>query len=353
MRVDDERNERLSERERAVLQALVDAHIATNEPVGSKAIAEITELGVSPQTVRNVLAALHERGLIDQPHTSAGRVPTDRGLRYYVDSLLRLQVPSEAQQAEIEVRIADAGVDGALREASRVLTRLARHTTIVVQPRASSERIKHVELLLLRDDAALLIAVSEEGRVQNRLLQWRGEPGDAAPDERSLERLSQRLAAILAGRTFGEGRAALLAEASGHRAELDALERKLIALSAEGLRAAPAPQVLVEGTGHLLEEAADLARTRELLHLLEEAERTSELLERADAAPGIRIFIGDENPAALAERGVVVAPLGDGGALGTLGVIGPRHLDYARVVPLVDLTAQVVARVFGRAGGGS
>ncbi len=352
MRVEDDRPDRLSERERAVLQALVDAHIATTEPVGSKAIAEIAELGVSPQTVRNVLAALHERGLIDQPHTSAGRVPTDRGLRYYVDSLLRLQAPSDAQHGEIEARILGAGIDGALREASRVLTRIARHTTIVVQARPAAEKIRHVELLRLRDDAALLILVSEEGRVHNRLLQWQGEVDERAPDERSLERCGQRLAALLAGRTFTEGRAALLTEATGHRAELDQLERRLLTLSAAGLRAAERPQVLVEGTGHLLENTADLERTRELLHLLEEAERTSELLERADTAPGIRIFIGDENPAALAERGVVVSSLGPGGTLGTLGVIGPRHLDYARVVPLVDLTAQVVAKVLGRSSSG-
>ncbi|MCC7070245.1 MAG: heat-inducible transcription repressor HrcA [Deltaproteobacteria bacterium] len=352
MRADEDRSGRLSERERAVLQALIDAHIATTEPVASKAIAEIAELGVSPQTVRNVLAALHERGLIDQPHTSAGRVPTDRGLRYYVDSLLRWQAPSGAEQAEIEARIVDGGVDGALREASRVLTRLARYTTIVVQARPTAERIRHVELLRLRDDAVLLIAVTEEGRVQNRLLQWRGAAAEQAPDERTLERTSQRLDALLAGHTFAEARTALLAEASSHRAELDRLERKLLALSAEGLRASEPPQVLVDGTGHLLEDATDLEHTRELLHLLEEAERASELLERADAAPGIRIFIGDENPAALSERGVVVAPIGSGGALGTLGVIGPRHLDYARVVPLVDLTAQVVAKVLGRSGGG-
>lgn len=352
MRAEDERLERLSERERAVLQALVDAHIATTEPVGSKAIAEIAELGVSPQTVRNVLAALHERGLIDQPHTSAGRVPTDRGLRYYVDSLLRLQSPSDQQQAEIEARILAAGVDGALREASRVLTRIARHTTIVVQARPATERVRHVELLRLRDDAALLIVVSDEGRVQNRLLQWRAEAGERAPDERSLESTARRLTALLAGRSFAEGRVALLAEVHSRQAELDALEKKLLTLSADGLGAAREPRVLVEGTGHLLEDAADLERTRELLHLLEEDERTSELLERADAAPGIRIFIGDENPAALAQRGVVVASLGAGGALGTLGVIGPRHLDYGRVVPLVDLTAQVVAKVLGRSSTG-
>ena len=352
MRTEDERLERLSERERSVLQALVDAHIATNEPVGSKAIAEIAELGLSPQTVRNVLAALHERGLIDQPHTSAGRVPTDRGLRYYVDSLLRLQTPSDAQQAEIEARIANAGVDGALREASRVLTRIARHTTIVVQARPAGERVRHVELLRLRDDAALLIVVSEEGRVQNRLLQWHPEQGERAPDEHSLERYGQRLSGLLAGKSFAEGRSALLALVQSRQAELDLLEKKLLALSAEGLRTSAEPRVLVEGTGHLLQDKTDLERTRELLHLLEEDERTSELMERADAAPGIRIFIGDENPAALAQRGVVVAALGASGALGTLGVIGPRHLDYGRVVPLVDLTAQVVAKVLGRSSTG-
>jgi heat-inducible transcriptional repressor len=344
MRGPEPPNEPLNERERLVLQALIDAHIATSEPVGSKAIAQLSDLGVSPATIRNVLAALDERGLIAQPHTSAGRVPTDKGLRYYVDSLLRLQQPSEAERGEIVERIEDAGMSNALREASRVLTRIAKHTTIVVAARPESARVKHVELLRLRDDAVLLILVFHDGKVQNRLLEWRGDLTDIAPNPADLERVGNRLTSLVGGRTLEEARQNLISEIRARRDELNALEQKLMHISAKEM-AATEPTVLIEGTAHLLESQQDVQRTKELLELLEEEERVEKLLARAAAAPGIRIFIGEENPAsALSERGMVAAPLGTGGALGVLGVIGPRHLDYGRVVPLVDLTAQVVSK---------
>jgi heat-inducible transcriptional repressor len=341
--------EALSERERLVLQGLIDEHIATAEPVGSKAIASIADIGVSPATIRSVLAALMERGLIEQPHTSAGRVPTDRGLRYYVDSLLKLQAPSDEERGEIAARIGEAGaVDVALKEASRVLRRLSRHTTLVVAARAEVGRLKHLELLRLRDDAVLLILVTVDGKVQNRLLEWRGE---RAPEAAALERAGRRITDLVEGRTFDEARAALAQAIQQAHSELADLERKLLELSARSLASASAApamtggEVHVEGTAHLLEKAPSLERTKELLALLEEDERVQALLEQAARAPGIRVFIGEENPArALAERGVVTAPLGPGGSLGVLGVIGPRHLDYNRVVPLVDLTAEIVRR---------
>ncbi len=326
--------EPLSERERQVLQALVDAHIQTAEPVGSKALSQMTEIGVSSATIRNVLAALHEKGLIEQPHTSAGRVPTDRGLRYYVDSLLRLQQPGDDVRGEIAGRIAEAGAaDVALREASKVLMRLSRHTTLIVSSRPEHSRLRHVELVRLRDDAVLLILVTAEGKVQNRLLEWRGDLIERAPDAPSLERSARRLTELVQGRTLEEAGDVLVRD-------LDALEKRVV----RAMAAQQEPEVHVEGAAHLLEDA-NVERTRELLALLEEGARVKAILEQAARAPGIRIFIGEENPAAaLYERGLVTASLGQGGALGVLGVIGPRHLDYARIVPLVDLTAQVVTK---------
>lgn len=341
--------EALSERERLVLQGLIEEHIATAEPVGSKAIASIADIGVSPATIRSVLAELMDRGLIEQPHTSAGRVPTDRGLRYYVDCLLKLQAPTDDERGEITARIGEAGAaDAALKEASKVLRRLSRHTTLVVAARAEVGRLKHLELLRLRDDAVLLILVTVDGKVQNRLLEWRGE---RAPEATALEKAGRRITELVEGRTFDEARAALGQEMQKAQSELADLERKLLELSAQSLASASGAQAItggevhVEGTAHLLEKAPSLERTKELLALLEEDERVQALLEQASRAPGIRVFIGEENPArALAERGVVTAPLGPGGSLGVLGVIGPRHLDYNRVVPLVDLTAEILRR---------
>lgn len=343
--------ETLSERERHVLQALVDAHIATSEPVGSKALAQGSDMGVSSATIRSVLATLHDKGLIEQPHTSAGRVPTDRGLRYYVDRLVQLQVPTADEQGEISTRIGTAGpAEAALREASRVLTRLSRHTTLVFMPPGDDAPLMHLELVRLRDDAVLLIVVTAEGKVHNRLLQWRGGPEERAPDAAALERAGRRLTELVEGRTLGEAHALLKKTIAAARDELHDLGRRLLALSAAGLSPSGAePTVHVEGTAHLLETTRNLERTRELLALLEQDGRVTSLLEHLARAPGVQIFIGEENPAsALAERGVVTASIGPGGCLGMLGVIGPRHLDYGRIVPLVDLTAQVVGRALQR-----
>jgi heat-inducible transcriptional repressor len=342
----------LSERERRILEALIDAHIATAEPVGSKAIAEIAELGVSSATIRNVLAALDDHGLTGQPHTSAGRVPTDLGLRYYVDSLVRMQVPSEAERGEIAQRIQEAGaVESAMREATRVLSRLAKQTTLVVAPRPESATVKLVELVRLRDDAVLFILVTAEGKVQNRLLEWRRNGDESlppqAPPAHELFALGRRLTELLEGKTLEQGQALLHARVADARTELGALERKVMELSSAALAGDAGAAVHVDGTAHLL-SAGESARerTRELLALLDEHDRLQQLLSQAVAAPGVRVFIGEENPAAqLVEQGLVAAPLGEAGRLGVLAVIGPRHLDYRRVVPLVDLTAQVVSRL--------
>jgi len=339
----------LSDREGQVLLALVDAHISTGEAIGSKALADHAGLAVSPQTVRNVLAALAERGLIAQPHTSAGRVPTDLGLRYYVDSLVKFSPPAPQVQGEISTRLEDAGgVDHALKEATRLLSRLAKQACVVLAPPPAADRIAHVDLLRLRDDAVLFIAVSPEGRVQNRLLEWTKPP---APPAAILESASARLTAMLAGQTLLGGQALLAQAQRDTRLALDAVEAELLRLSQAGMQAfSPDPAVHVDGTSHLLGEIDDgeaRKRQRELLSLLDEQAQVRELLDVAAAAPGVRVFIGAENgKTALSSAGVVTATVGGGvGAVGVLGVIGPRHLDYSRVVPLVDVTASVLSRL--------
>jgi heat-inducible transcriptional repressor len=340
----------LSDRERQVLQALVDAHIASGEPIASRAIADVTSLQVSPQTIRNVLATLGDRGLITQPHTSAGRVPTDLGLRYYVDSLVRFTPLAPQVQGEIETRLEDAGgVDHALREASRLLSRLARQASVVVAPSVAADRVQHIEFIRLRDDAILLIAVSAEGRVQNRLMEWRD---GAAPSASELHAAGRRMTAMLVGRTLEEGREVIAAAVADTQGALSRVEQQLLALSGAHVGALlPEPTVHVDGTSHLLGTAPDddaRKQQKELLELLDEQTRVRGLLDAAAAAPGVRIFIGQENPqAALAGAGVITATVGVGRAVGVIGVIGPRHLDYRRVVPLVDVTASVVSRLLG------
>jgi heat-inducible transcriptional repressor len=340
----------LNDREGQVLQALVDAHISSGEPIGSKVLADHAGLAVSPQTVRNVLAALSERGLITQPHTSAGRVPTDLGLRYYVDSLVRFSPPAPQVQGEIETRLEDAGgVDHALKEASRLLARLSQKACVVLAPPPASDRVAHVELLRLRDDAILFIAVSVEGRVQNRLLEWRQ---GCAPQAAVLDATSARLTVMLAGDTLQEGQRVLTEALSTTREQLGAVEAELLRLSERGVAAfLPDPTVHVDGTSHLIVDHDDgdaRRRQTDLLRVLDEQQRVREILDGAADAPGVRVFIGAENSdSVLSSAGVVTATVGSGRAVGVLGVIGPRHLDYGRVVPLVDVTAAVLSRLMG------
>ncbi len=340
----------LNDREGQVLLALVDAHIASGEPIGSKALADHARLSVSPQTVRNVLAALSERGLISQPHTSAGRVPTDLGLRYYVDSLVRFSPPAPQVQGEIASRLEEAGgVDHALREATRVLSRLSQKACVVLAPPPASDRVAKVELVRLRDDAILFIAVSVEGRVQNRLLEWRR---GKAPASAVLSATSQRLTELLAGSTLHEGQRLLAEAVAETRTQLDAVDGELLRLSQRGVAAfLPDPTVHVDGTSHLIvdnEDGETRRRQKELLSLLDEQQRVREMLDTVSAAPGVRVFIGAENAnSALSSAGVVTATVGTGKAIGVLGVIGPRHLDYGKVVPLVDATAAILSRLMG------
>lgn len=338
----------LSDRESRVLQALVDAHIVSGEPIGSKSLADQAGLAVSPQTVRNVLAALSERGLIAQPHTSAGRVPTDLGLRYYVDTLVRFSPPAPQVQGEITSRLEDAGgVDQALREASRVLSRLSRQACVVLAPPPTADRVAHIEILRLRDDALLFIAVSTEGRVQNRLIEW---PIPPAPSAAILEAASARLTELVAGRTLADGQGVIAAALGDTRRALNGVEDELLRLSQLSMQAlSPDAAVHVDGTRHLLGDIDDgdaRRRQRDLVTLLEEQQRIRDLLDAAATAPGVRVFIGAENEnSALAGASVVTAPVAGKNAVGVLGVIGPRHLDYSRVVPLVDVTAAVLSRL--------
>jgi heat-inducible transcriptional repressor len=339
----------LSDRERQVLQALVEAHVASGDPVGSKTLVDAAAMGVSPATVRNVLSSLDERGFLAQPHSSAGRIPTDRGLRYYVDSLLQFSPPPPELAGEI-ARVVDPGhgVDRALRDASKVLARLARQTALVFVPPQTDERVAHVEFVRLRDEAVLFIWVSNDGRVHNRLMEWLQ---GSAPPAAELDRLGRRLTNVLRDCPLHEGRARLEKLRVAANQELHDEEARLIGLSQLGLAAGDGGShaVHIEGTGHLLaRDGQSVVRLRELLEMLGEADRMAFVFDEALRAPSMRVFIGAENQAApLADHGVISAPVTTANSqpLGVIAVIGPRHLDYRRVVPLVDATAQLLTHL--------
>lgn len=351
--------EPLSDREARVLAAIVQSHIDSPEPIGSKTLVEKSGLDVSPATIRNVMAQLHERGLIAKPHTSAGRVPTTAGFRYFVDSLLQLKEPPPQMRDEIAARLQDAGsVERALEEAGRVLSRLSQKACVVRAPRTEVARLKQIDFVRLRDDAVLVILVTAEGIVQNRLIELApeglvGAETPRLPDADELARVARYLTERAGGRTLDEVRTLLEAEKKAAEDELDDLKRAAVRLGQAALDgdrgSAPPPGVVVEGERHLLDpsDPKSLERMKELLSVLEEKDRLVGLLDAAADAPGIRVFIGEENPLReLAEMSVITASYGDGvRVFGTLGVIGPTRMDYARVVPLVELTARMVSRL--------
>jgi heat-inducible transcriptional repressor len=345
----------LSEREKLVLAAIVDAHRTSGEPVSSGALAVRSDLGVSSQTIRNVMGILAERGLIEKPHLSAGRVPTASGLRLYVDSILRLEAPPEPDQAEIATRIHKApNVESVVDEASRVLSKLSRHATLVRVPRTDTARLRLIELVRLRDDAMLVILVTEQGIVQNRIVELdrEGIPSPAPLDAERLAVLSRALSDEVRGRTLDDARHYLSEQIETATAEKGALEHRMARQVAERALddADPvggAPLVKLEGEKHLLvgDDPSAVSRMRELYDLIDEKSALAELLDEAAVAPGIRIFIGRESGLAeLAGLTVVAAGYGRGeGVVGGLGVIGPMHMDFARVVPLVGFTANAIS----------
>jgi len=344
----------LSARERQVLQAIVQQHIAAGEPIGSKTLA--SDLEVSSATVRNVMAALHERGLISKAHASAGRVPTDAGFRFYVDTLLRLRTPSDRARAEIAQRVGEAGsVEQAVVEAGKVLARLSQKACLVRAPGPQAVHIRQVELVRLRDDACLAVLVTADGGVLNRLIELKRDDGlfgvDKLPDSDTLASMARYLTSLIDGRTLSEARPALRREITNAREELSSAQRSALQLGEAVVAEASADgRLVVEGERHLLKgHDVDVDRIEKLMRVLDEKTRVLELLERAEEAPGIRIFIGQESDLReLADMTVVTASYGtEQEMFGTLGVIGPMRMDYDRVVPLVELTARMISEVLG------
>ena len=342
----------LDERARRVLSAVVRDYVETGDPVGSKTIARRKELDASSATVRAVMADLEALGFLEKPHTSAGRVPTPLGYRYYVDALLHRKAPRPQEKQLIEKRTQDAAaqMDGLLAEASRLLHSLTRHAGVVAAPRAQADRLQRIEFVGLREGRILAVLITRSGAVQNRLLL--PEPGNPPLTPAQLEQGANWLNGILGDLTLPEARARLRGELDKDRALLEEVRARMLALGARAVgQEAELPALLIEGQSSLLEEpqiAQDVAKMRALFRTLDEKERVLEVLDRALRAQELTIFIGAESGLSGQEISLVVAPYRFAGELvGTLGVIGPVRMDYARVIPLVEFTARTVGFALG------
>ena len=348
----------LNARSREVFRQIVDAYVATGEPVGSRTIARRLDEQVSPATIRNVMADLEEAGLLYAPHTSAGRIPTDAGLRLYVDGLLEVGNVTDEEQREIEGHCAVQGrsIEGVLSDASNALSALSRYAGIVTAP-INERPFKHVEFVPLSPGRALVVVVGDNGLVENRVIDV-----PLGMSVATLVEAGNSLTARLAGRSFADARSRIMEEIQQHRSQLDALTQKVVAAGLATWTGDPSRRdgglLIVKGHAKLLEDVTnlgDLERIRSLFEMLDARESILRLVELAQAAKSMQIFIGAENKLFnLSGCTMIVAPYtagGEGGrgatVLGAIGVIGPTRMNYARIIPLVDYTARVVGRILG------
>jgi heat-inducible transcriptional repressor len=342
----------LAERPREVFRHLVEAYLTSGEPVGSRTLSQRLPQTLSPASIRNVMADLERLGLLYAPHTSAGRVPTERGLRLFVDGMLEIGDLLAEERIAIEERITASGqaVEDVLTQATTLLSGLSRCAGLLVTGKQEAP-LKHIEFVHVSPGKALVIMVSEDGNVENRLIDLpRGLPASA------LIETTNYLNAKLRGRTLESARAEILRELDDERVELDALSAKVVAEGLATLSARPEstkdkPILIVRGASHLLENVeaqGDIERIRTLFDDIERKSELVRLLELAKDGEGVRIFIGSETKLfSLSGSSVVASPYTDakGKVVGVVGIIGPTRLNYARIVPIVDYTARVVGRL--------
>jgi heat-inducible transcriptional repressor len=343
----------LNERSREIFRHIVESYLTTGEPVGSRNISRIIPMTLSPASVRNVMSDLEQLGLVYAPHTSAGRRPTELGLRFFVDALMQIGDITEQERRAIEAQVAAAGttksVEAVLTEASMLLSGLTRSAGVVLTAK-SNVRLKHIEFVRLEPERALAVLVAEDGQVENRVL-----PVPAGLPTSALTEASNFLNARIRGKTLADARTDLERALEASKAELDQLTHKIIAAGLASWSGGEHEdrQLIVRGHSNLLDDLKaldDLERVRLLFDDLETKRGVADLLGRAERAEGVRIFIGSENKLfSLSGSSTIIAPYHDaaGRIVGVIGVIGPTRLNYARVIPMVDYTAKVVSKLLG------
>ena len=345
----------LNQRSREIFRQIVDSYLATGDPVGSRHLSRLLTTPLSPASVRNVMQDLEEAGLIYAPHTSAGRLPTELGLRFFVDAMLELGDLAADDRAHIEAQVKAASrgqsIESVLTEATSLLSDLTRGACVVVTSKENA-RLKQIEFVRLEPERALAILVQEDGSVENRLL---AIPSDLPAS--ALVEAANYLNARIRGRTLADVRIDVEASRQRAEAELDVLSARLIdaGLAAWSGPKAAGQQLIVRGQANLLEDlkaVEDLERIRLLFSDLETKTGVIDLLSRAETGEGVRIFIGSENKLfSLSGSSMVAAPFRDAGSqkvIGALGVIGPTRLNYARIVPMVDYTARIISKIMER-----
>jgi heat-inducible transcriptional repressor len=347
----------LNARSRDVFRRLVETYLETGEPVGSRTLSKQLDMQVSAATIRNIMQDLESLGMLDSPHVSAGRIPTQSGLRLFVDGLLQIGDIDEQERGAIDqaMGVVDGDVAAVLDEAGAMLSGLSHCASLVFAPKAEAP-IKHLEFVALAPDRAIAVIVFEDGTVENRLF---APPPGMTPS--AMREAANFLNAMLEGRTIVEARAVVVEEMRRRRAELDALAAEMVehgvAVWSEG--GDGDDRLIVRGRANLLQDAKDaeaLERMRLLFDDFERKRDLAQLLDLARDADGVRIFIGSENKLfSLSGSALVISPYmnAEQRIVGAIGVIGPTRLNYGRIVPIVDYTARLVGRLVAERSGGS
>ncbi len=342
----------LDQRSRDIFRHIVEGYLDTGDPLGSRSLSKQLTESLSPATIRNVMSDLEMLGLIYAPHTSAGRMPTDLGLRFFVDSFLEIGNLAKEERRSIETQVKAASseqtFDNVLNEASQLLSGLSHSAGLVVTTK-NDLRLKHIEFIRLEPTKALVVIVGENGSVENRIITL--PVGTTAS---SLIEASNFLNAKIAGRTITDANKELATLHQTAKNELDSLTQKLVDSGIAVWAGSPDDQrgqLIISGHANLvgnLGAAEELERIRQLFGELEAKENFMKLLELTESGDGVRIFIGSQNKLfSLSGSSVIVAPYRDNEqrVIGALGIIGPTRLNYARIVPMVDYTAKVISRI--------
>ena len=346
----------LDERSGEIFRRIVESYLSTGDPLGSRSLSRLLPMSLSPASIRNVMSDLEELGLIYAPHISAGRLPTQQGLRFFVDAFMQVGDLSEEERREIDRQIRiesrDIPVENALTGASQMLSSLSRGAGLVITTK-NDALVKHIEFIRLSPEKALAVVVGEKDEVENRIIQL-----PAGVTASQLTAAANFLNAHLSGLTLGEARSRIEKLKEEIRTELDLLsrdmvERGLAVWSGKEEEGQPS-RLIVRGRSNLLEGLADLEdldRLRLLFDDLEKKESLTDILSLAEGGQGVRIYIGSENTLfSLSGSSLIVAPYrnSEEKIVGAVGVIGPTRLNYSRIVPMVDYTAQLISRLTGK-----
>ena len=344
--------EALDERSRNIFKQIVESYVATGEPIGSLTISRQLGVSLSPATIRNVMADLEEAGLLFSPHTSAGRLPTDLGLRIFVDGLLAVGGDlSEDERASIDGMCVSSGrtFPDVLEEASTTLSGLSACAGLVVTPSRDAP-LRHIEFVPLSDNRALVVLVTDGEQVENRVIDLPpGLPFSA------LQQATNYLGSRMVGKTLEEARFRIAAEIEQQRTELDALSTKVVeaGLALWSGEAQSGGTLILKGQSRLLSDVTaldDLERIRSLFEMLERKETMLRLIDSTGSAEGVRIFIGSESDL-FTHTGcsMIIAPYRDTSrrVVGAIGVIGPTRMNYAKIIPMVDYTSRLLGRLLG------